>query len=168
MIIGGPGSGKTTLALHLGKLTGLPVVHIDPLYWKPGWVERSKDETHRLLREAASTERWIIEGNNSTTFQDRILRADTLIVLDLSTPRRLWRVIRRTITGYGKVRPGSQTDCPERFDWSFLQFVLLYRLNARWKALELIDDAPPTVRAHRLRNPFDVDRFLRQLEQRFE
>ena len=46
MIIGQPGSVKSTLARFLGERTGLPVVHIDKIHWKPGWNER---ETLELL-----------------------------------------------------------------------------------------------------------------------
>jgi adenylate kinase family enzyme len=36
MIIGRPGSGKSTLARELGRITGLPLVHIDHIHWEPG------------------------------------------------------------------------------------------------------------------------------------
>lgn len=36
MIFGGAGSGKSTLARKIGARTGLPVIHIDPIYWEPG------------------------------------------------------------------------------------------------------------------------------------
>lgn len=53
MIIGGSGSGKSTLARTIGGLTGLPVIHIDPMYWAPGWVQRSPEETRALSLAAA-------------------------------------------------------------------------------------------------------------------
>ncbi|MDL2203738.1 hypothetical protein QQF51_13830 [Brucella intermedia] len=53
MIIGGAGSGKSSLARALGDITGLPVVHIDTLYWQPGWVMQPRDEIGRLTIEAA-------------------------------------------------------------------------------------------------------------------
>ena len=44
MIVGRPGSGKSSLAQAIGERTGLPVIHIDKIHWQPGWVERSKAE----------------------------------------------------------------------------------------------------------------------------
>ena len=43
LIIGCSGAGKSTLARKLGEKTGLPVVHLDALFWEPGWVESSRD-----------------------------------------------------------------------------------------------------------------------------
>ena len=51
MIGGGPGAGKSTLARALGARAGLPVIHIDPIHWMPGWVERPAAEKARLRRE---------------------------------------------------------------------------------------------------------------------
>ncbi len=37
MVIGGPGSGKSTLARRLHAISGLPLFHLDQLYWRAGW-----------------------------------------------------------------------------------------------------------------------------------
>ncbi len=65
MIIGQPGSGKSTLARQLGAVTGLPVVHIDHIHWKSGWVERDRVEKAELCREVHAGEEWIFEGDQT-------------------------------------------------------------------------------------------------------
>ena len=163
MIIGGAGSGKSSLARALGEVTGLPVVHIDTLYWQPGWTMRSRDEIGRLTNEAANQDRWIFEGNHSETMNYRALRADMLIFLDISTVRRLWRVLKRTVIQYGRSRPDMAEGCMERFDWDFLKWVAGYRKNGRLRALSFLEKAPQHLSKHHLRSPHDVKRFLVQM-----
>ncbi len=145
MVIGGSGCGKSTLARMIEKITGLPVVNIDPFYFHANWVMRDRAETQRLVRQAALEDEWIIEGNNSETFGDRLARADTLIFIDLPLWLRLWRVILRAIRYRGQTRPDMAPDCPEKLDLDFLGFVVNYRRNHRPKALAVMKNAPENV-----------------------
>ena len=43
-IIGAGGAGKSTLARQLGEVLGIEVIHLDALFWKPGWVDTPRDE----------------------------------------------------------------------------------------------------------------------------
>ena len=61
MIIGCGGSEKSTLARQLGDKTGLPVVHLDKLFWKSGWVESTKEEIDAKITEVMATPRWIMD-----------------------------------------------------------------------------------------------------------
>ncbi len=164
MIIGSAGSGKSSLARALGDITGLPVVHIDTLYWQPGWVMRPRDEISRLTIEAADQDEWIFEGNHSETMNYRASRADMLIFLDISTGRRLWRVVKRTLKHYGRSRPDMAKGCVERFDWDFLKWVAGYRKNGRIRALAFLDKAVPHLVKHHLRSPREVERFLSRVK----
>lgn len=160
MIIGGAGSGKSTLARELGQMLDLPVIHIDTIYWQRGWVMRSLDEIGRLTREAADGEAWVFEGNHSHTMPYRASRADMLIFLDISTGRHLWRVVRRIAKYHGRTRPDMGEDCPERFDWDFIKWVVNYRKNGRIRALKFMQQAPNHLIKHILRKPREVDAFL--------
>jgi adenylate kinase family enzyme len=166
MIIGQPGSGKSTFARRLGALTGLPVVHIDKIHWQPGWVERSRTEKDRLTREVHAREQWIFEGGHSRTWPDRLARADTLIWLDVPLPRRVWRVLRRTVTGLGRTRPDLPDDCPERLDRGFLEFlgyIWRTRASARAKIRAIFDAPPPHLALHRARTPAEARALLAAL-----
>jgi adenylate kinase family enzyme len=128
LIIGPCGSGKSTLARELAPRLGLPLVHMDQLYWKPGWVETS-DEVMQAKIEALSQEpRWIIDGNYGGTLRPRLERADAVIYLDYPIRLCLWRLIKRIWTTRGQVRADMAEGCPEQFDFSFLIYV------ARWNS----------------------------------
>ena len=80
-IVGPGGAGKSTFARSLGELTGLPVLHLDRFFWKPGWVETPRDEWRQRQSELAAADRWIADGNYGGTFDERFARADTVIIV---------------------------------------------------------------------------------------
>jgi len=130
LVIGSPGSGKSTFARQLGARDGLPVHHLDRLYWRAGWVEREREAFRADVAQLAGGPRWIIEGNYSGTLETRLARADQVILLDLPPLRCTWRILKRVIGGRGKARPDMAEGCPERFDLGFLWYVLSFRLRA--------------------------------------
>jgi adenylate kinase family enzyme len=163
MIVGGPGSGKSTLAEKLGAKTGLPVFYMDHIHWNPGWVERTKDEKNTLTREIHAKDAWIFEGNHSSTFHERVARADTLIWLDLALWLRVIRVLRRTVIYLGRSRPDLPENCNERLGMQtieFLQFIWRTRQSGRAKVQRILDSAPSHLAIHHLKTPIDVQRFL--------
>jgi adenylate kinase family enzyme len=129
LIIGSPGSGKSTLARALAARTGLPLHHLDQLYWQPGWVETPRPAFEARLATVTAEPRWIIDGNYSGTLAMRLAAADRVILLDLSPFRCAWRIVRRWLATRGRVRADMAPDCPERLDWGFLWYVLSFRLR---------------------------------------
>ena len=75
VIIGCGGSGKSTLARRLGELLNLPVVHLDKLYWHPGWVESTDEEFDAKLAAELEKPQWIMDGNFDRTMQMRLAPA---------------------------------------------------------------------------------------------
>lgn len=58
-IIGGGGTGKTTLSLRLSKIFNLPVYHIDGIKYLPEWHKRSDIERFEILNKYIQEEKWI-------------------------------------------------------------------------------------------------------------
>lgn len=123
MIIGCPGSGKTTLARKLSSKLNLPLVHLDVLNFGGHWQTVSTEEFDALLLQEVQKEAWIIDGNYHRTIPLRLEHCDTVIYLDYSRMTCLFDVIKRVLKGYGQSRPDMGGNCPERFDLSFLEFV---------------------------------------------
>ena len=120
IIIGCGGAGKSTLARKLGDLTGIPVIHLDKLFWKPGWVERTPEEFDPIIRAEIEKDEWIMDGNFNRTMPQRVRHCDTVIYLDFSRTACLLGVLKRVLTTYGTVRPDMGEGCPERVDIEFL------------------------------------------------
>ena len=162
IIIGCGGAGKSTLARKMGEKTGLPVVHLDKLFWKPGWESVSQGEFDILHRQELAKERWILDGNFDRTMPERLARCDTVIYLDFSRVTCLLGVAKRIFTTYGTVRPDMGEGCPERFDWEFLQWVWNFNKNKRdtnYRRLAEVEGVDIII----LENRRQVERFLRNL-----
>ena len=138
IIIGCGGAGQSTLARKLGEKTGLPVVHLDKLFWKPGWEERSREEFDSIMLREMAKETWIMDGNFNRTIGERIARCDTVIYLDFSRAACLLGVLKRILTTYGTVRPDMGEGCPERFDLDFLKWVWNFNRNKREQYYRLL------------------------------
>jgi len=167
MIVGGPGSGKSTLARMLGEITNLPVYHMDHIHWKSGWVERAADEKHPLIAEIQARDQWIFEGNHSRSYNERIVRADTFIWLDMGFALRFWRIIRRTLFGLGRNRPDLPDGCPEhigRESLMFWRWAWDTRHSHRDKLLAIMDAPPAHVTVHHLTSLRAVQAYLCSLE----
>ena len=82
IVIGCPGSGKSTLSKELRNVTGLPLFHLDNIWWKPDKSHISREEFDQKLDEILRTDRWIIDGNYSRTYEVRFRACDTVIFLD--------------------------------------------------------------------------------------
>ena len=164
MIVGQPGSGKSTFARALGERIGLPVIHIDKeVHWKPGWIERSKEEKARLCHEIHAREEWIFEGGHSTTWPERLERADTLIWLDYPLWLRMWRVNLRTIKGFGRSRDDLPENCPENYSLKFWLFIWRTRNSARENTFRMFESVPKDKNAIRLIDDHEVKQYLESI-----
>ena len=162
MIIGCPGAGKTTLALALKEKLGLPLVHLDQLWWKGNWENVTREEFDSRLAMALNMEKWIIDGNYSRTIEMRLQRCDTIIYLDFDRWQCLWGMAQRVICNYGKHRPDMGGNCKERFDWEFVKWIWNFNDQNRVRNYTWIAQAKHA-KAIVLKNRKEVKRFLETL-----
>jgi adenylate kinase family enzyme len=159
-IIGSGGAGKSQLARQLGALTGLPVVHLDREFWRPGWQETPRDEWLAKQRQLVSDEAWIIDGNYGGTMDLRLASADTVIFLDLPRLVCIWRVIRRRFSSMRRGRPDMAEGLQDKLDVAFLRWIWSYPRTRRPGILERLAHLPSTTRVVRLRNRQEVAEFM--------
>ncbi len=134
-VIGCGGSGKTVLANRLSRRLGLPVTHLDALYYDSAWNPTPMPEFAGRQRMLVAADRWIIEGDYAATLPIRPARADTVIFLDLPTRTCLWGIAQRRWRYRGGRHPEGVHD---RITMSFLRYVLGFRRTMRPRVLDLI------------------------------
>lgn len=83
IVIGCPGSGKTTFAKRLAELTKLPIYHLDAIWHKPDKTHIPREEFDGRIKEIFKEKRWIIDGNYRRTIEMRVKEANTVVLFDL-------------------------------------------------------------------------------------
>ena len=162
-IIGSSGAGKSTLARQLGARLSLPVIHLDRHHFRAGWVSMEPEAWQELNRKLAARERWIIDGNYSSTMDIRLAAADTIIYLDFPRLLCVWRAFRRWLTYRGRTRPDLAPDCPEKLDLEFVQWIWNYPTRSRPATLHRLAALEGQKEIIRLRSAGEVRDFLSRL-----
>ena len=83
IVIGCPGSGKSTFSKALQVKIGLPLYHLDILFWNNDKTHVTREVFDQRLSEILNQDKWIIDGNYSRTLETRINACDTVFLLDL-------------------------------------------------------------------------------------
>ena len=154
LIIGCPGSGKSTFSRALSQQTGLPVCHLDLLYWNADKTTVPKELFLSRLSAVLDSEQWIMDGNFSSTLPLRLEHCDTVFFLDYPSELCLESVRARR----GKPRP----DMPwveEEEDAEFMQFISNFAVDRRPNILALLQKYPQKT-IHVFQNRAQADAYL--------
>ncbi len=161
-MVGNGGSGKSTLAQGLSLRLKLPLVHLDRIFWQPGWKSINPENFDECLLEAINGESWIIDGNYTRTLEPRLSRSQAVIFLDMPRAVCLAGVLTRYFRFRGRGRPDMSPGCPEKVDGEFLRWIWNFNRNHRAAYLERFGslDQPVVI----LRSRKAAARFLAGLE----
>ena len=116
-VIGPVGAGKSRLAAELSQLLGIRVLHLDTLFWKPGWVPTPLEEWEAVQRRELAEPAWIADAQYDDILPDWVEEADTVVFLDVSPLVCLWRVSRRRLDRGGSGATPAGTE-PGSVPWS--------------------------------------------------
>jgi adenylate kinase family enzyme len=97
-VIGGTGSGKSTVSRQLAQRLGVRHIELDALFWKPGWVEPTAEEFRPIVEAALEPSGWVVDGSYRSKLGTLVFdQADLIVWLDLPLRTKLFRIFRRTL-----------------------------------------------------------------------
>ena len=163
VIIGSGGAGKSPLASRLGAATGIEVIHLDKLHWRPNWNVPPKAEWRNTVEGLLKKDEWVMDGNFSSTMELRMAAADAVIYLDFPRLVCVYRVLKRIFKYYNQTRPDMGEGCRERLDFAFLRWVWSFPETDKPKIEKRLQNLGEDKKIIRLRSPREVENFLKDL-----
>jgi adenylate kinase family enzyme len=163
LVIGMAGSGKSTFSRALSARTGLPVVHLDVHYWKPGWVKPSDTEWREQQRGLLAGDAWIADGNYYETADIPLERAATVVLLDMPWWLSAWRAFVRGLRRpEGKLPAGCEDSAVRRLrdEWWLIGRAWMGRRSEPAEARALVSKHGADAEFHVLRSKRDASEFL--------
>ena len=134
IVIGCPGSGKSTVSRALHNKTGIPLYHLDMMYWNADKTTVEKSVFLERLSAVLEKDEWIIDGNYSSMMKLRMAACDTVIFLDYP--------LDVCLDGIRERRGKPRSDMPwieTEEDAEFIEFIKNYEEQQKPKVLELLE-----------------------------
>jgi adenylate kinase family enzyme len=165
-VFGNAGGGKSTLSNRLAEITGLPIVALDLLKYKPGGAEVPYAEYKAVHDQLLQQDQWIIDGYGSLdTVWERLEVADTLIYLDMPVLQHYWWVTKRFFKGF-LVPPDNWPENSPLLKSTLLSYYTVWLCHQKLtpKYREYVHQAQANKRVYHLRSPQQVQEFYRIVE----
>ena len=133
IVIGCPGSGKSTVSRALHNKTGIPLYHLDMMYWNADKTTAEKSVFLERLSTVLEKDEWIIDGNYGSTMELRMVACDTVIFLDYP--------LDVCLDGIRERRGKPRSDMPwieTEEDSEFIEFIKNYNEQQKPIVIELL------------------------------
>jgi adenylate kinase family enzyme len=162
-VVGCGGSGKSVLARQLGVVLGIPVIHLDEIFYDHDWNPLTANEFDAVQRQLVTTPEWVIDGNYLSSMPIRLAASDTVVMMDVPTLMALWGVFQR----WWRYRSGQHGDgLHVRVTPEFLGYVASFRKRVRPRVFAAVHEHAPAARLVVLGSRRAARRFVRDLDQR--
>lgn len=164
IVIGCPGSGKSTMVFKMKDKLNYPVLHLDKIYHIDTNTHITREELVEKVNEFASqNDNWIIDGNYISTVEQRIKLSDTVILLDIDTDKCIQNAKNRT-------KQEKRADMADGFDITkvkdeFIEFIMKFKEDTLPKILDLFEKYKDEKQIIILKNYEEVDRFIESLDR---
>ena len=159
IVIGCPGSGKTTFARRLNEKTGIELFHLDAIWHRADKTHITREEFDLRLGEILALDSWIVDGNYTRTVRRRIEAADTVFLFDLPT---------EVCLDGATARLGQQrADMPwfeTELDPEFRAEIERFRSEVLPRIYEVIDEYKDEKNTVVFRSREEAERFLSELK----
>lgn len=131
LVLGPGGAGKSVLSRELAGITGIPLIHLDREFWRPGWIKPERAEWLAQLDELLGTDAWIADGTHADTLEYRLGKADGVVLLDYSRWVSVKGVFTRLLHRSGRRRADLAPGCRNRLDRGYASWVWTYPRETR-------------------------------------
>ena len=143
MIIGRPGSGKSTFSLDLHRALGIPLYHLDKIFFEASWTERNYQEFLDLQNQWVQAPSWIIDGNSTKSYELRYQKATHCIYFNFPRSLCYWRVFKRLWDKNPNIDDRAE-ECDEVVRWPLLKYMWNFESRV-YPKLELLKKQYPEV-----------------------
>lgn len=169
VVVGTSGTGKTTLARQLAARLGVAHLELDAVHHLPGWQAIAPDAFRAEVGTFVDAhDRWVVDGNYAAVREVLWPAADTVVWLDLSRARTMWRVTTRSLRRLAtreELWNGNREQWGNLLSWDPERSIVrwAWTTHARRRSefpAELADPRWQPLDVHRLRTPREVTAFL--------
>jgi adenylate kinase family enzyme len=161
MIFGRPGSGKSTFALKLHKLTHIPLHHLDKHFYESNWVERDYHEFLGIQQSIIDNASWIIDGNSTKSLEIRYAKAD--LALYFNFPRFICyvRIFKRWFDKDPNIDDRAK-DCKEVISYKLLRYMWSFEKRVAMKLI-MLKQKYPCIDFFEIRSNSDLNILIKRL-----